>query len=158
MDDLFLEGIGEVEHCLVGVRHAFATDDGFEPPNLASLGIVCVERVGDLPVISSSPPLPDAPLHQPGQAGQHIHRREDSTLMKLPPKHDLSLRNVTGKVRYRVCDVVLWHRNDRQQRDRSPLPLDTAGALVDGCQIRIHVARVTSSPGQLLTYVICIST
>ncbi len=46
--------------------------------------------------------------------------------------------------------VVLRHGQDRELRDRSILPLDAAGALVDLRQVGVHVAGVAAAAGHLL--------
>jgi hypothetical protein len=41
--------------------------------------------------------------------------------------------------------TVVWHRQNRNLGDRSVAALDTAGALVDGRQIGVHVTWVSTS-------------
>lgn len=63
----------------------------------------------------------------------------------------LSLRDVPGKVRDRVGDVVVRHGEDGQLGDGPVAPVNTSGPLVDGGQISIHVTGVTTATGHFLT-------
>ena len=48
-------------------------------------------------------------------------------------------KKLTRKVRDRVRDVVVGHREDRELRDRAGAALDAAGALVDGREVGVPV-------------------
>ena len=62
------------------------------------------------------------------------------SVVQLSLNVDLALRDVTRQVGDGVRDVVIRHGENGQLRDGALAPLDTAGALVDGRQIRVHVA------------------
>mgnify|MGYP001221060330 CR=1 FL=1 len=70
--------------------------------------------------------------------------------MQLPVDVDLALGNVARQVGDGVRDVVVGHGEDGELRDRARAPLDAAGALVDGRQVRVHIAGVAAAAGHLL--------
>lgn len=47
--------------------------------------------------------------------------------------------------------TIVRHGQDRDLGDRTVTALDTTSSLVDGRQIRVHVTRVTTTTGHLLT-------
>ena len=113
-------------------------------------GVVRVELVADVAVVLARHTLADGRLHQPRERGQHVDRRVDLPVVQLPVDVDLALGNVARQVGDGVRDVVVGHGEDGELRDRARAALDAAGALVDGRQVRVHIAGVAAAAGHLL--------
>jgi len=52
----------------------------------------------------------------------------------------LAFRDVARQVRNGVCDVVVWHGQDRKLRNGAVRAMNPASSLIDGGQIGVHVA------------------
>ena len=55
----------------------------------------------------------DAVLHQSGQRRKDIDRRIDGLPVQRTVEHDLPLSDISGQVRDGVCDIIVWHGQDR---------------------------------------------
>src|SRR2546422_11588999 len=75
-DELLLEPVGEFEHLPVPVRKRLLPDDGDETADVLSFRVRRVELVRDLLVVLARPVFPDPGVHEPGQGGERINRRE----------------------------------------------------------------------------------
>lgn len=69
--------------------------------------------------------------------------RVHKPVMELAIDINLSLSNVSRKIRNRMSDVVIGHRQDRDLCDGSCPALHSAGPLVNGGEISVHVTRET---------------
>ena len=78
--------------------------------------------------------------HQPGQGRQNIDGGVDLAILQLPVHVDLALGDVACQVGDGVGDVVVGHGQDGQLGDAAGAALYAPGPLVDGGQIRVHVA------------------
>ena len=93
----------------------------------------------------------DTVLHQTGQGRQNVDRRVDRLSMKLTVQYDLALGDISGKVRNRVGDVVVWHGQDRDLGYRTGASTDDSRTLVKSCQFTVQISRITFS-GRNLTF------
>ena len=64
VNEVCFETIGEVEQFAVIREHAVAANHGLEATQIASLGIVTIQAVGDVAVSLASLAFTDAVLHQ----------------------------------------------------------------------------------------------
>ena len=93
----------------------------------------------------------DTVLHQTGQGRQNVDRRVDRLSMKLTVQYDLALGDISGKVRNRVGDVVVWHGQDRDLGYRTGAATDDSRTFVKGCKLAVQISRITFS-GRNLTF------
>ena len=77
--------------------------------------------------------------HKSGQRWQDIDGRVDLSVVQLSVHIHLPLSNVACQVRDGVGDVIVRHGEDGQLCDGALAPLNPASALIDGCQVSIHV-------------------
>ena len=61
----------------------------------------------------------DTVFHQTGQGRKNADRRVDRLSVKIPVKYDLSFGDITGQVRDRMGNVIIWHGQDRELCDRT---------------------------------------
>ncbi len=94
--------------------------------------------------------LADAVLHQPGKRGQHADGRIEPLLVHIPIEHNLSFGDISGQVRDRMGDIVVWHGQDRRLGDAARLALQHSGPLIEGSQIGIEVGGIPLSAGDFI--------
>mmetsp|Transcript_38125 Transcript_38125/g.96425 ORF Transcript_38125/g.96425 Transcript_38125/m.96425 type:complete len:371 (-) Transcript_38125:560-1672(-) len=148
---LALKLVQELEVQQVLGRQRLLTHHGLHGGHVLANGVVGVHLVGHLRVVLARHALADGRLHQAGQGGQHVDGGVDLAVVQLAVNVDLALRDVAREIGDGVRDVVVGHGENGQLRDGALAALDTAGALVDGGQIRVHVAGVAAAAGHLLT-------
>ena len=71
--------------------------------------------------------------------------------MKLTVQYDLTLGDVTGQVRDRVRDIIVWHGQDRNLCYGSLYTLYDSGALIQRSQLTVQVSRITFTGRNLST-------
>jgi hypothetical protein len=113
--------------------------------------------------------LADRALHETRQRRQNVDGRVDLSVVELAINEDLALRDVACQVRDRVGDIcrrvtlsgdvhtaagmkftVVRHGQDGNLCDGAIAALDTTRTLIDGRQVRVHVARVSATTWHLL--------
>src|SRR5207253_6808352 len=136
-------------HLAVAVREGLLPDDGYESADVLPFRVRGVELVRDLLVILPRPVLADAGVHQPGQGRQRVDRRIDRLAVQVPRDRDLAFRDVPGQVRDRVGPVVVGDGHDRDLGDAALPAVDPARPLVHRGQVRVRVAGVSATAGDL---------
>lgn len=109
------------------------------------------QLVGDVGVVLARHALADGGLHETRQRRQHVDRRVDLPVVKLTIDVDLALSDVSRQIGNRMGYVVVGHGENGNLGDGAVAALDSAGALVDGREIGVHVAGETTTSGYLLT-------
>ena len=89
--------------------------------------------------------LTDAVLHQTRQRRKYRDRRINSLTVQVPVQNDLTLCDITRKIRNRMRDIIIRHGQNRDLCDRTLLPGDDTCTLIERSQIRIHVTRIALS-------------
>src|SRR5574341_807382 len=148
--ELPLERVGEIEHQDVSLGHAVPAHDGFEPAEVPSFRVVFVQVVRDLSVVRPRMALADPLLHEPRQAGEHVHGRKDPFLVQVPRKHDLAFGDIPREVGNGMGDVVLGHGDHGQERDRALKIVNAPRALIERREVGIHIARIAAPARPLL--------
>mmetsp|Transcript_45814 Transcript_45814/g.114867 ORF Transcript_45814/g.114867 Transcript_45814/m.114867 type:complete len:213 (-) Transcript_45814:915-1553(-) len=138
----------EVEKVIGG--ESLLADDRLHGGNVLADGVVGVHLVGEGVVVLARHALPDGALHEARERGEHVDGRVDLPVVELAVDVDLALGNVAGEVGDGVRDVIVGHRQNGDLRDGSVAALHAPGALVDGGEIRVHVARVAAAARNLL--------
>merc|ERR1719379_1172728 len=146
-----LELVDELEVEVVVLVEGLLADHRLHGARVHADGVVRVELVRDARVVVTRHALADTSLHQTAQRRQHVDRRVHLAVVETTVHEHLALSDVARKVRDRMRDVVVGHRQDRELRDRTVLALDTAGALINRRQVSVHVTRVTTATRHLLT-------
>mmetsp|Transcript_7875 Transcript_7875/g.13507 ORF Transcript_7875/g.13507 Transcript_7875/m.13507 type:complete len:340 (-) Transcript_7875:546-1565(-) len=149
-DELVLELVEELEVQLVLRRQRLLPHHRLHGRHILADGVVRVHLVGDIAVVFSSHAFTDGRLHQPRQGRQHVDRRVDLTIVQLALDVDLALGDVARQVGDGMRDIVVGHGQDGELRDRADAAFHTSRALVDGRQIGIHVAGVSTPSRHLL--------
>ena len=148
-DELLLEPVGKLQVLLVQFRQGFLPDNRNEPAEVAAVRVTGIELVGHTPVVLPGLPRPDPEVHEPGEAGQGIHRRVGTPAEEVAGEHDLPLGDVARQVGDRVGDIVVGHGQDRDLGD-GPLPaFQPPRPLVDGREVGVHVAGIAPPAGHL---------
>ena len=94
-------------------------------------------------MIFSGISLTDTILHQTGQRRQYVDRWINRLSVKLSVQNDLTFGDIPGQVRNRVGDIVVWHGQDRNLRNRPGAALYDTGTLIKGGQFTVEVTRIT---------------
>ncbi|KAG6547480.1 hypothetical protein Mapa_010928 [Marchantia paleacea] len=128
-------------------RQSLLSYHGLHGLHVLADGVIGVQLVRHVGVVFPSHPLADGALHEPRQRRQHVDGRVDLPVLQIAVDVDLPLGDVPRQVGDGVRDVVVGHGQDGDLRDGALAALDSTCALVDGCQIRVHVAWVASAPG-----------
>ena len=71
--------------------------------------------------------------------------------LKLSVQNDLTFGDITGKVRDRVSDIIVWHGQDRNLCYGSLYALYDSGALIQRSQLTVQVSRITFTGRNLST-------
>merc|ERR1719444_123551 len=79
------------------------------------------------------------------------NRREYTLCMQLTIKVNLSLRNVSSKIRNRVRNIIVRHRKNRQLSNRSITSNHTTSSFVDSTQIGVHITRISTTTWYFFT-------
>merc|ERR1740129_2370388 len=95
-------------------------------------------------MINTGHALADSGLHQTTERWQYVDRRIDLPVVQRPVHEHLTLCDVAGEIRNRVCDVIVGHGQNRELRDGTIATLNAAGPLVDRGQISVHVPWVSA--------------
>ena len=95
-------------------------------------------------------PLANALVLQAGQRGQHVNGRGDVLAVQLPAEDDLPLGDIAGQVGDGVGLVVLRHGQNGDEGDRTRLALLPPRPLVQGGQVRVHIAGIAPAAGHFL--------
>lgn len=67
--------------------------------------------------------------------------------MQLSVDEDLAFGDVACEIGDGMGDVVVWHAENGDLRNGTVAAFDSACALVDGAQVGVHVAGVTTASG-----------
>merc|ERR1711920_1116666 len=89
-------------------------------------------------------------LHQPRQRWQYINRWINTTHFQLPININLSLSDIPSQVRYRMSNIVIGHTQYWNLGNTPNTTLYSTSTLIYRAQIRIHVARISSTSWNLL--------
>mmetsp|Transcript_9018 Transcript_9018/g.30566 ORF Transcript_9018/g.30566 Transcript_9018/m.30566 type:complete len:578 (+) Transcript_9018:341-2074(+) len=149
-NELLLELVEELEVEVVLGRERLLADDGLHGHHVLADGVVCIELVGHVAVVAARHVRANGRLHQAREGREHVDRRVDLAVVQLAVHVDLPLGDVAREVRDGVRDVVVGHGEDGDLRDGARAALHAPGALVDGREVRVHVAGVPAAAGHLL--------
>ena len=86
-------------------------------------------------------------LHQTGKRGQYIDRRIYGLAVKLTVKNDLSFSDITGQVRNGMCNIIIWHGQDRDLCNRACTATDNTGTLIKSSQLAVQISRISFTGG-----------
>ena len=148
--ELVLKLLREAQVQVVLLGQRLGAHDRLHGHHVAPRGVVGVHLVRHGRVVPPRHALADGRLHEPRERGQHVDGRVDLRVVQRAVDVDLALGDVARQVGDRVRDVVVGHREDGELRDGTGAALNAAGALVDGRQVRVHVAGVGAAAGHLL--------
>ena len=71
--------------------------------------------------------------------------------MKLSVQNDLTFGDITGKVRDRVSDIIVWHGQDRDLGYGTRFAFYDTRTFVQGCKLTVQITRITFT-GRNLTF------
>lgn len=148
-DEGLLELSQEVEVEVILSSQGFLSDDGLHGRHVLSDGIIGIQLVGDRSVILSG--VSNGGLHKTREGWEHVDWWVDLLVVELTIDVDLSLSNVSSKIRNWMGNIVIWHGKNWDLGDRSTSSLDTSGSLVDGGEISVHVSGVSTTSGHLFS-------
>mmetsp|Transcript_12476 Transcript_12476/g.56228 ORF Transcript_12476/g.56228 Transcript_12476/m.56228 type:complete len:326 (+) Transcript_12476:60-1037(+) len=150
VDELALKLVEKLQVEQILAAQRLLADDSLHRQRILPYGVVGVQLIAHLAVVPARHALPDGRLHQPRERRQHVDWRGNLPVVQLPVHVNLPLRDVPRQVGNRVRDVVVGHGQYGQLGDGPFPPLDPSRALVDGGEIRVHVAWVAPAPRHLL--------
>mmetsp|Transcript_12769 Transcript_12769/g.19325 ORF Transcript_12769/g.19325 Transcript_12769/m.19325 type:complete len:357 (-) Transcript_12769:206-1276(-) len=102
-------------------------------------------------VIVSGHALADGRFHKTRERREHIDWRVDLSVVDLTIDVNLSLCDVTGQIRNWMCNIIIWHSEDRDLCDGTVTALNTTSTLVDGGKIGVHITWITTTARHLFT-------
>mmetsp|Transcript_52457 Transcript_52457/g.145440 ORF Transcript_52457/g.145440 Transcript_52457/m.145440 type:complete len:286 (+) Transcript_52457:113-970(+) len=127
-----LELVRELQVLVLIFAKCLLAHNGLHGTGVLANGVVRVELVRDVGVVSTRHALADTGFHEAAERRQNIDGRVDLPVVQGPVHKDLALGDVAREIRDRVRDVVIWHGQDRKLRDRTVAALDATRTLVDG--------------------------
>ena len=102
-----------------------------------------------LSMVLSCHALTNSRLHEPGQGRQHVNGRVDTAVVQLTLDIYLALSNVASKIGDGMGDIIVGHGENGELCDGAWAAHNTPRTLVDGRQIRVHIAGVTTASRHL---------
>mmetsp|Transcript_7601 Transcript_7601/g.14104 ORF Transcript_7601/g.14104 Transcript_7601/m.14104 type:complete len:249 (+) Transcript_7601:35-781(+) len=148
---LLLELSEELQVEQVLITQGFLTHDRLHGEHVFTNRIAGIHLVRHLRVVVTGHAFTDGTLHQTTQRGQDVHRRENLPIVQLPVNVDLSLSNVTREIRNWVSDIIVRHGEDWELSNGAFPSFNSSRPLVDRRKICVHITRVTSPSGHLLS-------
>jgi hypothetical protein len=102
-------------------------------------------------MIGSGSFMSNGRLHKSTKTWKDIDRRINISIMKLSIKINLTLCDIPSKVWNRMCNIIIWHGQNRKLSNGSISSLDSSCSFVNSRKISIHISWIRSSSGDFFS-------
>ena len=102
-------------------------------------------------MVCSGLALTDTLILKTGKRWENVDRWLNLLTIKITGENNLSLCDISCKVRNWVSLIILRHGKDRDHSDRSVLSVLTACTLIHSSKVSIHITRISTTSRNFLT-------